>query len=359
MVTLAVILTVEKATGSFGSAGLAVAAYGLGASALAPLRGRRLDRRGARHALPVFGVASGLGLAGLIVGVEVEAPGAVLIGTSAVAGMTVPPLIATARATWSRIVLTAELRPAYAFTAISGDAAQVVGPALVGVLTAVGGPSLGVLACAVAAPLSSMLVASLPAASQTNGELGRHLGDRPVTSAGLRALIATDLALGLGIGLLDLALPAFAEQTASAAAAGGLLAALALGSVIGGIWFGRQTPRDPSRQYPQLLGLLALGLLPLALAPSIWGMAPVLALAGLAFGPANVALFEALDRAAPKQAAVEAFTWLTTANSGGIAVGALAGGLLVTHVGVTAALLAPSLAVSIGAVIARQSRGRL
>jgi MFS family permease len=48
--TLGVVLTVQAATGSPSTAGLAVAAELIGASALAPVRGRLVDRYGPRRA---------------------------------------------------------------------------------------------------------------------------------------------------------------------------------------------------------------------------------------------------------------------------------------------------------------------
>src|SRR5918994_3293033 len=62
---LAIVLTVQRATGSSAAAGLGLAGFALGSGALAPVRGRLVDRRGLRGALVPFAVASGAALLGL------------------------------------------------------------------------------------------------------------------------------------------------------------------------------------------------------------------------------------------------------------------------------------------------------
>ena len=75
--------------------------------------------------------------------------------------------------------------------------------------------------------------------------------------------------------------------------------------------------------------------------------------AGLAFGPANVALFESLDVLAPGSGA-EALTWMTTAEAGGSAAGSALAGVLVTRVGVAApfALAAVPMVLTAGLALA-------
>ena len=58
-------LTVQEATGSSSAAGAALAALGAGSAAMAPLRGRVVDRFGARRALPPLAAVSGVALLAL------------------------------------------------------------------------------------------------------------------------------------------------------------------------------------------------------------------------------------------------------------------------------------------------------
>src|SRR6266496_1842894 len=79
MVGLAVFLSVHRATASFGIAGVGVAAFSIGSGALAPLRGRVLDRRGVRRWLPIFATFYGLSLALLALFAQLEPIGWLLV----------------------------------------------------------------------------------------------------------------------------------------------------------------------------------------------------------------------------------------------------------------------------------------
>ncbi len=140
------------------------------------------------------------------------------------------------------------------------------------------------------------------------------------------------LFLGAAIGLVQVAVPTIAGQWGSDWLAGPLLAAFAAGSVAGALWFGSRSWRI-SVLDRYLYSVLALGLLlaPVGLATTPGVLAALLVLAGLAFGPATVSVFESLDVLAPGGGA-EALTWVTTAEAGGWAVGGAAAGLLVVHV---------------------------
>jgi predicted MFS family arabinose efflux permease len=79
-------------------------------------------------------------------------------------------------------------------------------------------------------------------------------------------------------------------------------------------------------------GTLGVLILPLAAATGPVMLGGLLVVAGLAYGPATIALFEALDRLAPGRG-TEAFTWITTAEAAGGAAGAAAAGWLAAHPG--------------------------
>jgi len=84
----------------------------------------------------------------------------------------------------------------------------------------------------------------------------------------------------------------------------------------------------------------------------------VLFLTGLAFGPATVAMFEALDLLAPGSGA-EALTWVTTAEAAGSATGSALAGILVTRSGTAAPFALASAAAGAAAlagILVRRAR---
>jgi predicted MFS family arabinose efflux permease len=77
----------------------------------------------------------------------------------------------------------------------------------------------------------------------------------------------------------------------------------------------------------------------------------------LSYGPATISLFEALDTVAPSRS-TEALTWVTTAESAGIAAGAATAGWMFTTLGSWSPFAAASivLAVTAGGALAWNHR---
>jgi MFS family permease len=324
-VSLAVLLAVRNATGSYAVAGAAAAGFSLGSAVLAPARGRLVDRRGGR-VLPVLAGLYGAALVVLAVLTRLDAPAWTLVALAAAAGACAPPLVASARGAWSRLVDGSLLRQAYAATSAVGDAAMIGAPALAGVLCA-WTPAAGLSVCAVAAPAAALLQRRfVVAASGTSDAAGSR---RPSDTFG--TLLAVSVALGGSLGLVEVAIPARATSWHHASLAGVLLGCFAVGSIAGGLLAGRLAASTPPlRRY--LLAVLGIGagLLPPVAAPGPLVLGVLLVIAGVGYGPATVALFECLDGEIGV-GATEALTWITTAEAVGAAVGAAAAGLLVTH----------------------------
>jgi len=79
-------------------------------------------------------------------------------------------------------------------------------------------------------------------------------------------------------------------------------------------------------------------LIPPLLAGSVVQMAVVMFIAGLPIAPSVAVAYNMLERAAVPGTQAEIFGWMSTAVTIGIAVGTAAGGSLIAHVGVDAAL---------------------
>ncbi len=176
----------------------------------------------------------------------------------------------------------------------------------------------------------------------------------------MRALLIVSVALGAALGLVEVAVPAVATGWDIESYTGLLLASFALGSVVGGLWFGRREwHRSAQERYLIAVALVAVALGPLVLATSPEALAPLLFVAGLSFGPATISLFEALDAVAPP-GSTEALTWVTTAESAGIAMGAALSGWMVSTLGARSPFVAASVILAIAAVgaLAWRARGR-
>jgi hypothetical protein len=344
-VSLAVLLAVRASTDSYAAAGAAAAGFSLGSAVLAPLRGRLVDRRGG-GILPVLAGGYGGALALLAALTRLDAPVAALVAAATAAGASAPPLVASARAVWSRLVDGALLRRAYAATSAVSDAALVGAPALAGVLCA-WTPLAALAVCAVAAPAAALVEQSFIAAAEQGGASARG---RP--SGAFAALLVVSIALGASLGLVEVAIPAKATGWHHATLTGVLLGCFALGSIAGGLLAGRlASSAPPLRRY--LLAVLGIGV---ALLPPLVATGPIvlgalLVIAGVGYGPATVALFECLD-GETGVGATEALTWVTTAEAVGASAGAAAAGLLVSRVSTDAPFAVAALVLTVAALVA-------
>jgi predicted MFS family arabinose efflux permease len=242
----------------------------------------------------------------------------------------------------------AQVRRAYALTSVTGDIGLVAAPALGGLLFVVV-PWLPLAVCAISAIAAALVIARVSAAEVRREAKAKVAA--PLLTSGLKVLLAVEIALGIALGLADVAIPAAATRWGQTSYSGFLLGAFALGSVAGGIWFGQRDWKSP----PQQRYLVATLLLALALAPPIAAtgaatLAPLLVISGVAYGPATISLFEALDTLAPSRA-TEALTWVTTAGAIGTAAGSAASGWAIERFGLWAPFAAASLTLAATAAL--------
>jgi len=352
--SLGIVLTVQHASGSPSTAGLALAGFALGSGVLAPVRGRVVDRFGPRRALLPFALGSGAALLALALAAEEGGPGWLLVVLASLGGLSAPPLIASARVVWPRVVEPEQLPAAYGVQALLSDLGAVVGPAFAGAVAALASPSGALIACAVLPAAGALLLVALPWPERTvtPGRGGA------LASAGMRTLVLADAGLYAGLGALEVALPAVAAESGAAAAAALPLAAFAGASALAALVYGAR-PAPAQRRY--LIGSLALVLfsVPLAALDDVRALAAVLVLAGAAFAAVNVAVYALLDVVAPEGTGAEAFTWLTTAGASGMAAGAALAGALAGGGSSAAALALPAVGTALAAVVVVARRGTL
>ena len=346
MTGLAMVLLVESATGSFATAGAAAAAFALGEGAGQPLLGRLVDRRGQTAVLRATALAFPAALATLAL-LSDGAPAAAYIALCGVAGLALPPLMSAMRALWPTLAGPGPaLDRAYALEAVLQELLGLIGPVLVAVAALAGtrAPVLAAAACGLIGTLA--FAASAP--SRGWRPAPREPGAGALRSPGLRTLLLGSAALGLVGGAAQVAIPAFADEQGAAWASGLVLAAIAAGSIAGGLRF-----HPPRERYPLLLALAAAGPAVLALAPSLPVMAVLGLLVGLVLAPGFAAGFSLVSRIAPAGAVTEAFAWTSTALVVGLATGNALSGILAEAASPRAALAAGSaVALALAAAVA-------
>jgi len=328
---LAIILAVHSGTRSFATAGAAVAAFSVGSGLAAPTRGRLIDRRGPR-ALGYLATGHLLAAVLLLIGCSGGQNSVLLLSSAGLAGACAPPIIATARSMWTDVAGADLARTGHALNAALADAAQIASPALTGTLALLASPSAALATLVVGAVSASWLLAIrerrvvLPGVSRRRAH---RIWGVLSESAGLRTIVVGDLAIGGWLGGLEVAVTTVAAATGVPELGALPLAASALGSIVLSIWSGtRRSKQSAGWRYVAGSIIVATALPLTLLSPSVGAIAAILVLAGAGFGLLNVAVFELLDQVAPADRATEAFTWLTTSQAAGMAIGAAAAGRL-------------------------------
>ena len=261
---------------------------------------------------------------------------------------------------WSDLLDGAGARQAgFALISMLGETTFIAGPLLAGAIIALWSTTAAVAAAAGLSLAGGLAFATSPAA-RSRGPHPQPSREPLTRDAGLRTVLMTAAAFGVAFGALDVALPAFARDHGSGAAAGVLLSVLAAGIGTGSFVAGlRPWSAPPGRRYPALCLLAAAGLAPLAAAPGLAVMIVLAFVAGVCFAPVSTCQIAPIDDVAPAGRTAEAFTWLGTLYGAGSAAGAALAGQLVTAADPHAAMAAACAAAAAAWVVATVRGGTL
>ena len=353
MLGIGTVLLVEDRRDSYALAGLVSAAYAVGTALLGPALSRLVDGLGQRRVLPGALVVSAAGIVGLVALVGTSAPVWALLACALVMSACPSQLGSCVRARWSWALRDRpdEVPRAYAWEAVVDEVVFVLGP-LVVVLCAAVDPAVGLLAALALGAAGTAAFLALRATEPPVVQVVEGAGRNALASAGLRTLTVSMLCVGVLFGTVEVSMVAFAEQRGSASGGGVLLALLAGGSAAAGLLYGTLHWRASQRRR-LLLGtlFLALGMVPLLLAPSVAWMAPAALLAGFAISPVLIVAFGLVEDLVPPAARTEGFSWLNSGLGVGVAGGFAVAGAVAEATGARAAFgIAVGGALAAGAV---------
>ena len=347
-VSLSLLLSVQASTGTFAAAGAATGAFGITNVIASPARARAVDRFGPTRSLLVMGALFAASIVGTAIGCLAGAPAWLLIGLAAVAGVFAPPLGSTMRVMWAAIAPDARILPrAYSLDAVAEELLFTTGPLLVGLIVLVASPVAALFTTAGVAFAGTVLfclhrhVRAKGAATTT-----AHAHERPLRQRGFPTVLVALTGVGLVIGTVETAVPAFTAERSMAAVSGILLALLAAGSAVGGLVYGHRTwkPALAIRLVVLSIAFVAVSAIA-ALAPEQITLGVVLFGLGLFLAPTVITAYLLADALTAEHVRTEATTWTNTAVNFGMAVGAAVAGVMVDHAG-------PTTAFAVGAAVA-------
>ena len=357
---LSIVLFVHDLTGSFAQAGLVSAAYALAAAVGQPAMARLVDRLGQTQVMLVTTAVGAAGLVALIALGLAGAPTGVLAVAAVVAGGFQPPVSPAFRGLLPDLLRDEDLmRSALALDAILLEVVFIGGPVLAAALIAVGSPALALCVSTAAMVVGSLWFAATPPSRSWRGgeRAAGWLG--PLRSPGLRTLLLASGLLGIPLGTLDVALPAFGVEQGSRGLGGVFIAAMAVGSLIGGVWYGARAHGSAVRAYLVLSVVLPFGFAAVLLADSTLTMLLLAPLAGATLAPLTAAENELAGEIAPAGTVTEAYAWLITGVVVGLSIGTAIAGVLVDESGWRSAVAFGAVSGLLGALLGLARRKTL
>jgi MFS family permease len=360
---LAIVLYLRAERGSFAVAGAVAGALAAGSGIGAPVQGRLVDGFGQRRVLVPLGIVHAAALGAVVASTEAGAAAAVLVAFAFVAGFAIPPTSSVLRSMWPSLLRERPelLQPAYALDSVLIELIFILGPLVTAIIATAASPPVALVVSAISVVVGTVAFTALPPSRAFQPEPERRAGRLgALASPGVRTLVLTSVPAGIGVGICEVALPAFSDAEGAAATAGVLLATWSLGSAAGGLVYGALPHRPPlEKVHLWVAGLLPLGLLPLALAPSVAVMALLVIPAGMFIAPLLATRNELVGWVAPEGARTEAYTWPVTAFVGGIAIGSAVAGAIVEGPGWRTAFVAAGAVAAAGTIIVAVRRNTL
>lgn len=363
MSQLGAMLLVSGVTGSYGAGGATAGALALANAVGAPVAGALTDRIGQRPVLLVQSVVGSVGLLGLVLLANSYEQGSAwwpLLIVAAVAGAFTPQVGTMARVRWRPISRRAGVErrdvvdAAFSYEGAADEASFVLGPALVGLVSALVNPGAAI----VAAGLLLAAFGTWFALHPTAGLVGRHpvpashAASRLLTPA-ILVLAAVQLSVGIIFGSVQAATSVLATDAGEPGLTGLFHALLGVGSVVAGLAVvavpDTYAYESRLRVFTMLLAVLTL---PLLAVHSLGTLALALLFLGLAIAPTMITTFTLAERITPVRRLGAAMTILAATTGLGYAVGSSIAGRLADWGGHQPAFVVPVVAASLAMVLA-------
>ena len=365
MSQLGTLLLVSTATGSYGVGGLAAGALAVANAVGAPFAGALADRVGQRHVVLVQSLAGAAALAALVLLVRGGGSDAAVVGTAALAGLTMPQVGPLARVRWRPITARTGTHQrrlvdvAFSYEGAADEASFALGPALVGVGVVLVSPGGALL-------LAAALLAIFGAAFALHPTGHRRRSDGPALPTGrlftpvLLVLAGAQLLIGSLFGATQTGTTALTTAVGQPGLAGIVHATLGLGSAVAGIGTAFLPERiGPERRILAASASLAVLSVPLLLVDSLPMLFVTVGLLGCAVAPFMIGVFSLAERVVSPARVATAMTVLAGATGIGYAVGSTIAGRLADLSGHTAAFAVTVTAMALALVLVAGSQGRL
>ncbi|GHD50381.1 MFS transporter [Mycetocola manganoxydans] len=333
MLSLAFLLHVEQETGSYGAAGLVLAAASVGQAAAGPLTSRWMGVWGMRPVLLLTLAVCAVTVTTVAL-VPMTVP--VYMAFALVAGLATPPVQPAVRTIYPKMVNSKQLTPLFSLDASAQEIIWVLGPVITTFISTQVGTDWGILTAVIIMVFGGAWFIASPEVSRvriprSKRKLGVVLKRPPV----LLATVVGFLLIGACAALEAGVVATFGHDGLDA---GIVLGIFSLGSLAGGLALGH-IPIGPwalaRRMFIVFAGITISMFFSSAVMLSI-----TLFVAGIGIAPALTVLFAMVSASVKFSDTAEAYGWVGTGQLIGAALGSAVAGLLIDQSGAVGAFWA-------------------
>jgi hypothetical protein len=241
--------------------------------------------------------------------------------------------------------------------------AFMVGPALIGTVSSLGGPVAGSVLATSLVVAGGLALAAQRGTAPPPAKRDRAKSPDRLLHKGFLALAGTNVGIGLFFGSMQVSVTAYAVGRGTPSLAGPLYSITSLVGLFAGFAYGARRWRMPARnQFVLVLAALTISTIPLLVVENPWAIGIALALPGLAIAPFQTLSAVLAESEVEPAVLTQAFTWLNSGGAAGIALGAAFAGRVVDtndpHYGFAVALLATLVATAMALVVRVSGSGQ-
>ena len=329
MMSLAIILHVQQIYNSYTIAGIALGAETIGAAISGPLIARRLSKFGPSR---VIRIAASISSLALVFIAFFDGSIFLTIFACAIVGLTSPPIQQIARSVYPSLITKKQTSYLFSLDATLQEFIWVFGPVLATMITATYNSASAVIFMAMVQIVGTYLFSRNPEIGEMNiPKSKRRLGGilkKPIVLAN----VVINLCLVATFGGAEVGTVA----VLGVAASGIVIAALSLGSIIGGFAFGHRAKTKWA--LVKFLVLVMAGYAAVFLNPTdlVW-ITICWFVSGLGVAPAFATMASMISVSFGTADSAEAYGWANTGQLLGYSIGAAIAGTVIDHVAPTAA----------------------
>ncbi|TDN92282.1 MFS transporter [Microbacterium sp. BK668] len=326
MTSLAILLHIEQVTGSYGAAGLVLAATSVGQAVAGPVTSRWMGIWGMRRVLTTTLVVCAASITALAL---VQSTVPVYMALGLVAGLSTPPVQSAVRTIYPKMVNSRQLTPLFSLDASLQEIIWIIAPVLITFVSTQAGTVQGLLLVVVILVGGGTWFILSPEVGRvriprSRRSFGKVLAKPPVVLATVTGFLLIGACAAVEAGVV-------ATFGHDGIEAGVVLAVFSIGSLAGGLTFGH-IPIGPWAM-TRRFAVVAAGLALTTFSLNAFWLGGSLFVAGIGIAPALAVMFAMTSASVKFSETAESFGWIGTGQLIGAAAGSAVAGFLIDGVG--------------------------